>query len=133
MPTRLPNGVLVFNLTPHDLDFPTENGMVVAPSDGMLDAVPVSTLVVDKGLYTINHVRFVGSDIGKQMIRDIRSTHPDALIIGSMIAARAYPKDVVYGVPIAKGRDRKNNRSLHGIRADRFSTFLKPKESSTDG
>lgn len=121
MPTRLPNGLLIYNMTPHPLHFQTDAGIVTAPSDGRVDAVPITKEVEGNKRYTLNNVRFVADKQTLEELRKIKEAEPDALIVGSMIAAKAYPSLVVYSVPVLRSRGQ--TRLL--VRSDRFSTFRK--------
>lgn len=122
MPTKLPNGLLIYNMTPHVLRFDTEEGELIAPSDGKVDAVPETYLVEDMGIYQLTRVRFIAIKSNVEMMQRIKEKNPDAVIVGSMIAAKAYPKLMVYGVPLHRG-DRKFRNTI--IRSDRFATFRK--------
>lgn len=133
MPTLLPNGTLVFNVTPHDLHFGFGEGdaleIVTAPSDGTLNARPKSNEVLRNSRYSLVTVDFAPVPGGLELIKRIRSQSADALIVGSIIAAQAYPGEVVATVPLRGGRLRKD----WIVRADRFTTFQTTKEMVNHG
>jgi glycerol-3-phosphate dehydrogenase len=106
MPTLLPNGVRVVNLTPHELRFTFEDGVVVAPSDGVTEVV------------------FEPMGEGWQLIRRMQQKHPNALLVGSSIAAQAYRGVVVSPVPAYKGTTYAYKRQRL-VRPDLFTTYSK--------
>jgi hypothetical protein len=126
MPTTLPNGVTVWNVTPHDLSFwcEREEETVVAPSDGVLNALPISEYVKKRKEYNIVRVIFTPLEAGLQMIEEIKRDNPRALIVGSIIAAQAYPEDVVATIPYKPSRVYKQQRL---VKSNRFTCFLKEK------
>ena len=91
----LSNGVEVVNATPHDLTFATADGTESAARSGAI----ISAAVVEDSVYEhgVEFARpgFIASVEGAQLIQDIRKSFPGALIIGSLIAAQAYPGEVV--------------------------------------
>lgn len=125
MPTRLPNGVLIFNATTHDLFFDVNGVEVTVKQDGVLHAGIIYTVEKRTEHYEIvSGQRFTQLLTGKEMIRKAREQHPEVLIVGSAIAAQAYPGEVVACVPVQRRHDRGavNKRIM---RSDRFTSFKK--------
>ena len=102
--------LVVANTTPHSITFGLPDGKtVIVPQCGALVNATVSNTAVAPGLVTPT---FQPSADGWATIADIKAQHKasaDAAlplrIVGSIIAAQAYPGDVVGMVP-CKGFDR---------------------------
>lgn len=96
-------GKVVCNVTPHDINFDVDGTVVAVPKSGViLNAKPEEIQVSDDLVET----RFVGTDEGRALIDEIKATHAaseDAelplRIVGSIIAAQAYPGKVVAMTP----------------------------------
>ena len=104
---KLPSGVTVVNSTPHPITFMSEDGMVITvPSSCIINATVEETVV--RSTNGINFVKstFVGSEEGAKIIEQIHSINPSALIVGSIIAAQAFP-GLVVGMTPCKGFERK--------------------------
>lgn len=120
MPTLLGNGVEVVNLTPHPLWFACKEGLVKADPDAVLGALPVNEIVkVEKG-YSLTELRFQPLREGLDLIRKLKEKHPNALLVGSSIAAQTYRGEVVAPVPVRKGTARQRQRPY---RPDLFTTY----------
>ncbi len=124
MPTYLPSGTVVYNMTPHSLQFWVggEEEIVVAPSDGVLSAAPHTKNILINSRYTLVSVKFQALNVGREMIERIKNERADALIVGSFIAAQAYPGDVVAPVPYEAKRD-SEPMLKKVVRSDRFTVF----------
>jgi hypothetical protein len=124
MPTKLPSGVVIYNCCPHPLSFwcGEEHGVIKVPSDGIINARPIVTVVKQKDGYALVTVTYTSTPSGESFLRIIRKSEPKALIVGSLIAAQAYPEEIVSPAPFrsSKSEDRLN-------RSDRFTVFLKEK------
>lgn len=133
MPTRLPNGTLIWNVTPHELHFVHEQGeegmVVIVPSDGTLNARPKTQEVLKNSRYTLVTVEYDRVGGGLDLLRRIRSQSPDGLVVGSIIAAQAYAGDVVAPIPYRGGRYSKDKL----VRCDRFTVFQPSKEIAKHG
>ena len=127
MPKRLPNGVLICNVTPHPLPFwcGEEYKVIEVGSDGVVNALPVIT-EVSKGVgYTLTTVNYIPSPSSEVFLSLLRERYPDALIVGSIIAAQAYREKIFAPVPLKRERHMyKINRRL--VHSDVFTVF--PKE-----
>ena len=95
--------VLLVNTTPHPIRFRDHDGnIVIVPNnpDYLLNAKAVEEQVGDDLVTT----KFVGTDNGDAIIESIQKiskeiSYADLRIIGSMIAAQAYPRKVVALTP----------------------------------
>lgn len=106
----LPNGVTVFNATPHPITFWREDweDVAIVEPDEIISAVPTEkahSCIQPKGSPDWENVwfvetRFVGNDEGARIITFARDTGVD-VIVGSIIAAQAYPGLVVGMTPCA--------------------------------
>ena len=104
---KLASGVTVVNSTHHPITFMELDGThVTVPSSCIINATVKETVV--KSVNGIDFVKstFVGSEEGAEIIEQIHAINPEALIIGSIIAAQAFPGDVV-GMTPCKGFERK--------------------------
>lgn len=123
MPTKLPNGLVVYNLTKHDIPFEDEKTgqVVVVPSDGVLNAEIQSDIVEKHSTHFLAYNNFYPNSEGKYLIAGIRKECPEAIIVGSMVAAQAYPEDVVAQIPTTSSRQSPNRP--YTARCNRFTTF----------
>ena len=118
------NGVAVVNTTPHPITFQDGAGTVTVPASQelLLNAVPAEQAVDDLLVRTT----FSGSSEGMKIIDDIQGTPmPEGarrrLIIGSIIAAQAYPGLVVAMTP-APGYERVAPADKR-MSVDKFTTY----------
>ena len=142
---RLPSGLVIFNATPHPITFWDETWLepVVVEPDTVISAAVSETEVARlasrdgtsqsgaQGLPAVTLVtpRFEGTEEGRAIIRRAREAGAD-LIIGSIIAAQAYPGEVVAMIPApgpAPGYERQPSaeermRPVWGI-PDRFTIY----------
>jgi hypothetical protein len=100
------NGVVVVNTTPHPLTFEdsvTKELVTVASNmEALVNAKAIETEVRPHFVKTI----FEPNEDGKQKIKAIKDClGEEAVIIGSMIAAQAYPGDV-FGMTPCPGYER---------------------------
>jgi hypothetical protein len=127
MPVRLPNGVTVVNVTPHDFVF-YEDGWIepiTVPTDEVINAMPITENIKKGTGYHFVHVTYHKTDEGIEIIKEIRENHPDAVIVGSIIAAQAYPGEVVAPTPYKSTR---YDKSMRLVKPNRFTVF--PKETN---
>lgn len=132
MPLLLPSGVTLYNVTPHDLtlwyDYGDKGGgLFTALSDGVVNVKSNrKTVYYGKG-YKLSSVTFLPTEEGDRVLKEIedkvRENGENAVIVGSVLAAQAYPEKVVSTIPV-KGKER---RKLSGqprlVMAQRFNTF----------
>lgn len=129
MPVTLPNGIQIFNATPHDLifsDYSWEERDIIVPSEGFpINAFAHNVEVGTVGPATLVTLNFTSREDGLEIIKLVREKYPNALIVGSVIAAQAYPEEVVAPIPRYRG-DRGGKRSMQPLmKPDRFTIFLK--------
>jgi len=110
----LPNGLTIFNATPHVIRFWREgwNEPVEVEPDEKVDAEIVEVEydrhdeqedaygwaeILDNGVYLVR-TKFLDTDEGKQIIKSAWENGAD-IIVGSIVAAQAYPGLVVAMTP----------------------------------
>lgn len=100
------SGVTVINSTPHDITFMDIDGSIInVPSSCIINASVKETVVSKVAGVEYVKSEFVGSDEGAALIEKIHKAYPSAVIIGSIIAAQAYP-GLVVGMTPCKGFER---------------------------
>jgi hypothetical protein len=140
---KLPNGIMVFNATPHPITFWDEGWEepVVVEPDERIDAsieeeivevrdippnLPSTAPFVDliQGTTRITFVRprFVGTPEGERIAREALEEGAN-VVVGSIIAAQAYPGLVVAMTP-APGYERKPPTEKR-MRPDKFTVFFR--------
>lgn len=122
MPTRLPNGVEVFNATAHELVFFHDNWIkpVTVQSEKPIYAQSQSHEVGRGKGYVLVNMNFVEKEEERELIERIKQQYPGVVIIGSAIAALAYPGDIVCTLPYRADRMVKNERY---VKANRFTVY----------
>lgn len=118
------NNIVVVNTTPHPVTMQDMDGtLVYVPNSILINAKAVERKVSDLFVKT----EFVGTDEGKINIADIkadfaRQFHNGTLIIiGSIIAAQAYPGEVVAMTPVESFERVAPEQKR--MRCDKFTTF----------
>ena len=110
---KLTNGLRVFNATPHPITFHTHGGTFTVQPDTVINATPVEVVVsanehrhfaADARGVKFVRTEFVGTDEGRAIIAAAQEEGAD-VIVGSIIAAQAYPGQVVAMTP-APGYER---------------------------
>lgn len=116
------NNVVYVNATPHAINLQVGSGCVVVPAsqkqviNASIKEVQVDDLLV-KSI-------FVGNEEGERIINEIYSEFPEqnrVIIIGSLIAAQAYPGRV-FGMCAVEGYERRPPAEKL-MRSDKFVTF----------
>lgn len=97
----------------------------MAPSDDVINAIPITLMVKETDQYTLNTVAFIESVEGRKILRRVKEQEPDTLVVGSIIAAQAFPGEVVAPIPAKSDRSWKRNGSFRLVRSDRFTVFNK--------
>ena len=97
---QLPNGLTVFNATPHPISFwePGWEEAVIVESDGVVNATPVEKVVGQVGPAKLVTTTFEPNRDGWGIIERAFGAGAD-VVVGSVIAAQAYPGKVVAMVP----------------------------------
>lgn len=123
---KFSNSVVVVNTTPHPITFQNPEGELVS--------VPVCDLLINASANSVDvgklfcKTEFHGTDEGKEIIRTIEKWFTETytsgetlVIIGSMIAAQAYPGRV-FGMVAVSGYERVAPAEKR-MRCDKFTTF----------
>ena len=144
----LPNGVVVFNATPHPITFQCpacagrepgtscrvcqDTGVLIAPVDKIINATvseTVAKIILQSGIeldgtdvpvFTLVTPSFERNDEGRAVIAGAKYDGAH-LVVGSIIAAQAYPGQVVAMVP-ALGFERVPPDQKR-MRTDKFTVF----------
>ena len=99
----------ILNVTPHALNFRNDDGteFVVDPSGVVINATPIDEPAGShpSGVELVR-VKFAPNDDAIAAIAKLEEENPGAVIVGSMIAAQAFPGRVV-GMVAAIGFERK--------------------------
>lgn len=117
-------GVTFASVAPHEmrLRWPDGEEFVVPPSGVVVNAAPVEE---NAGLHpsgaTLVRTRFVVSEAEEAKLAAVEAKHPGAVVLGSIIAAQAFPGRVLALVPVP-GFERVPPAEKR-MRADRFTTF----------
>ena len=109
MPTTLPNGLEIVNATAHPLIFWDEQwpAPVTVESEFVINASPSTRVLAIRShpaTHTLATICYKESDTGRQTLDMIKQLYPQAVIVGSIIAAQVYPEEVVAPLPHARGR-----------------------------
>lgn len=123
---KFSNNVVVVNTTPHAITFQNPEGNLVS--------VPVCDLLINASANSVDvgdlfcKTEFSGTDEGREIIHAIENWFSETyhegetlVIIGSMIAAQAYPGRV-FGMVAVPGYERVAPAEKR-MRCDKFTTF----------
>ena len=119
------NGVTIMNCTPHPVRFQDLTGEIVTINNDkfyLINAKVEEETVNENGI-TYSTPTFVGTEEGDAIIAKIHLEHPGAIIIGSIIAAQAYPGQVCGMTPVP-GYERVAPDSKL-MRVDKFTRYKK--------
>ena len=114
----------MINVTPHALNFRNEDGteFELAPSGVVINATPTDE---PAGLHAsgaeLVRVRFVANSDAITALDKLEAENPGAVIVGSMIAAQAFPGRVV-GMVAAVGYERRPPAEKR-MNPNKFTTF----------
>ncbi len=121
--------IKIINTTPHAVTMVTlETGEVysVPPCGTLINAKPVEITGYGKRCgATLVSVRFVADEANTAMLEKLEQENPNAIIIGSMIAAQAFPGRVLAMIA-APGFERVPPDQKR-VRDDRFTIFETPR------
>jgi len=95
------NGVVYINVTPHPINLIDGDEQVVLPSCGfVLNAQVAEEVVCERDGVVFVHTVFKGTEEGYAFLAEcVKEFDREPIIIGSLIAAQAYPGQVVALVP----------------------------------
>jgi len=85
------NGIRVINTTPHPLNFLDGDVVVEIPCSGVLINAKALNDETPEGVVTFCEPTFVGEPESELRLQELERDLPGVLIIGSVIAAQAYP------------------------------------------
>lgn len=96
------DGVKIVNTTPHDITFgvPGTDEAVSVPSSSLVNAKAVETLVETRNGVDFVKTVFTKTPEGEEVIKAVKAEEPDAVIVGSIVAAQAFPGEVVGMTPM---------------------------------
>lgn len=123
---KMSNGVTIVNATPHDLTFLDGDTVVTVPCS-VKEGEKTGPLVINARATEVpagEHLvrtSFAGDETGEAIIAAINEALPGAFIIGSIIAAQAYPGKVV-GMTPAPGFERVPPAEKR-MSIEKFTTF----------
>ncbi len=123
MKKLLIDGVVYVNTTPHAVTLQKDDEVfTVEPSGVLLNARPVESYVRTlPGGIDLYRTDFVADEAGKAVLDAIEAEAPGAIVVGSIIAAQAYPGRVFAMVPVP-GFERVPPEQKR-MRADKFTAF----------
>ena len=94
------NGITVVNTTPHSLTFLDGATVVEVPKSGVLINARVENEDTPEGVITFKKPTFLPKPESEERLQILESeVPPGTLVIGSIIAAKAYPGRVVGMIP----------------------------------
>lgn len=113
----------IVNVSPHPMTFQSSDGETysVPPSGVVLNATPTEELASSEDGVEFVRVVFTASEEALAQLAELERKHPGALIVGSIIAAQAFPGRV-YGMIAAPGFERRPPEEKR-MRDNKFTTF----------
>ena len=117
------NGKLYINTTPHPVILRDSAGVdhEVPPSGVLINARPVEEPAGERDGVAFVRTRFVADPASADLLCELEATYPGAFIIGSIVAAQAFPGRVLAMVP-TPGFERVPPAEKK-MRADKFTIF----------
>ncbi len=114
---------MIINATPHPIAFQDEDGnLIIVPMSGKtLKADAIETVVRTAHGKTFVKSVFVPSKEGTKELEALEREFPEAIIVGSIISAQAFPGRVVGMIPTAETV--RAAPAEKRFRMDRFTTF----------
>ena len=124
MPVTLVNGEVIYNVTSHELNIWDESvsQLHTVLSDGVVNAKPESRVIAEKENYTLVEMSYYPTIEGVELIKRIQRECPRSIIVGSVIAAQAYPGQVFAPSPVKYSRKFSDKR-YGAIHSNRFTSF----------
>ena len=118
---RFKNGVSVINVTPHPIRFQDGDELVEVEPSGILINARIEEKIVKEGVPTFVTSTFKPDKDSEEALSKIEKEHPGVLVVGSVIAAQAFPGRVVGMVPV-EGFERVPPEEKR-MRSDKFTIF----------
>jgi len=121
---KLPCGRMCIVSTPHPVTLGDDNSSFTIPNTGLLiNAKPVERVVSSEDGVTFVTTEFQGDEETESLLRELHEKCPGIIILGSIIAAQAYPGLVCGLVPVT-GFERVPPDQKR-MRYDKFTIFTK--------
>lgn len=95
--------------------------VTLPPSNIIAMATPVSEVISKEDGIEFVTTQFKPNPVSEKLITELKNMNPDSILIGSIIAAQAFPGTVVSPVPVP-GFERVP-RPQRLVRSDRFNIF----------
>lgn len=118
---RFKNGVRVINVTPHPIRFQDGDELVEVEPSGILINARIEEKIVKEGVPTFVTSTFKPDKDSEEALSKIEKEFPGVLVVGSVIAAQAFPGRVVGMVPV-EGFERVPPEEKR-MRSDKFTIF----------
>lgn len=117
------NGKVYINTTPHEIVFRTLNGedYTVPPCGVLINARAVEEPAGERNGVMFVRTRFVADENSARALDEMERRYPGAFIIGSIIAAQAFPGRILAMVPVP--RFERVPPQEKRMRADKFTVF----------
>lgn len=115
------NGVKVLNTCNHDVTFQDGEELISVPSAYLVNAKIEEEYHSEEGSAQFVKIKYVPEEESKKFVNWFRKRNPDVLMVGSMIAALAFPEDIVVMTPVPgyeRVRDGQKRKSI-----EKFTTF----------
>ncbi|AEG14530.1 hypothetical protein Desku_0931 [Desulfofundulus kuznetsovii DSM 6115] len=111
------------NTTPHQINLRDEDGVdhVVPPSGVLINARAVEEPAGERDGVQFVRTRFVADEESVRVLDEIEALYPGAFVVGSIIAAQAFPGRVLAMIPVP-GFERVPPAEKR-MRADKFTVF----------
>ena len=104
VPALVIDGVEILNTTPHPITFQNAVGEVVTiPSnpDFIVNAKPIEVTAGDKKGAALVKTTFVADETNETKVAELETKFPNAVLVGSIIAAQAFPGRIFAMTPAA--------------------------------
>lgn len=118
---KFKNGVRVVNVTPHSIRFQDGDELVEVEPSGVVINARIEEEVVKEGVPMLVTSTFKPDKASEEALSKIEKEHPGVLVVGSVIAAQAFPGRVVGMVPV-EGFERVPPEEKR-MRSDKFTIF----------
>lgn len=118
------NGVTIVNTTPHTITFQDGDALISIDSttEDIINATVSEEVADEQNGITFVRSKFNGSDDGKAKIERLHAEYgEDAIIVGSILVAQAYPGEV-FGMTPVPGFERVAPAEKR-MRIDKFTTY----------
>lgn len=118
------NGVQIINVTPHPISFDVDGEVVSVPTSGVIiNAKALERSVSKYHNYELVTTVFVEDPQSEMDLSALEYRYPNALIVGSIIAAQAYPGARVVAMVPAPGYERVAPAEKR-MRTDKFNVYM---------